>query len=86
VDASVVNPVLDRLEPDGYKIMLEVLAKAPIQETAEKPITFDLRANGKSKLDHWEIFRTIRHMARCGYVARFADNERGDTDTTTVSD
>jgi len=70
VNASVVDPMLDDLHPEGYKILLEVLARCPISDIAEVPIHFDKRENGSSNLTVFEQLRYIKHMARLGYIAR----------------
>lgn len=78
VDAEVIDPYLDDLQPDGYKVLLEIMARCPVTDVDECPITFDLRKNGDSNMDHWEILRYLRHMARTAYVARTTDTTRKD--------
>lgn len=73
VDSAVIDPVIDDLEPEGYKILLEVLARCPVSKISEVPIHFDQRENGSSNLTITEQLRYIKHMARVGYTARFAD-------------
>lgn len=45
---------LARLQPRGYKILLEVLARARPRPLAEVPFTFGRRASGASKAD-WRV-------------------------------
>jgi len=73
VDSAVVDPVIDDLEPEGYKILLEVLTRCPVSDVREVGIHFDKRENGSSNLTMTEQLRYIRHMARTAYVARTVD-------------
>ncbi len=59
------------LDPVGYKILLELLAKAPNAVVAEVPIDFAEREAGTSKLSFREQVRYLRHLARL-YRYRFA--------------
>jgi dolichol-phosphate mannosyltransferase len=44
-----------RLNPIGYKLLLEVLMKGEYDKVAEVPYVFKMRRRGKSKLDLREI-------------------------------
>jgi dolichol-phosphate mannosyltransferase len=54
----------DTLNPIGYKIGLELLAKCRITRVAEVPITFQNRVHGKSKMTAKEQFRYLEHLSR----------------------
>lgn len=50
------------LNPIGYKILLEVLAKGNYKSVFELPYTFERRAKGKSKLGLREMLRYLKHL------------------------
>lgn len=52
------------LRGDGFKILLELLARAPRQRVMEIPFRFDRRANGQSKAGLAEGARFLRHLVR----------------------
>jgi dolichol-phosphate mannosyltransferase len=56
----------DALNPIGYKIGLELIAKTHVkpQRVAEVPITFRNRIHGESKLTMKEQFRYLEHLSR----------------------
>jgi dolichol-phosphate mannosyltransferase len=56
----------DALNPIGYKIGLELIAKMHIspRRVAEVPITFRNRVHGESKLTMKEQFRYLEHLSR----------------------
>jgi len=62
-----------RLEPTGYKILLEVLGKAHYREVVEVPFVFQARSLGSSKLGMRESAQYLRHLAR---LARFTGQLR----------
>lgn len=70
VRRDVVEPVLDRLNPEGYKILLEILARAPVDDVAEVPFEFDEREAGESNTDWRENVRYLRHMQRLAVASR----------------
>lgn len=70
VEADVVDGVRERLRPSGYKILLEILARAPVRQIAEVPFTFDERDAGESNLGMREYARFARHLARLSIPAR----------------
>jgi len=70
VRRAVVVSVFDRLEPEGHKILLEILAKAPIQRLGEVPITFREREEGESTTDASEMRRYLRHLGRLAVQSR----------------
>jgi dolichol-phosphate mannosyltransferase len=53
-----------RLEPTGYKILLEVLGKARYRELVEVPFVFQARSLGSSKLGMRESLQYLAHLGR----------------------
>jgi len=53
-----------RLTPLGYKIGLELMCKARVQNVKEIPIRFGLREHGQSKLSLKQQFRYLEHLSR----------------------
>jgi len=71
VDREVVDDdVLSKCDPHGYKILLELLARADDIDVAEVPITFRDRQGGESKLTLDEIVRFLEHTAGLGLEER----------------
>jgi len=70
VDAELVDAVREQLRPTGYKILLELLARCPIEDVDEVGYTFRERAAGGSNLDATEYARFIRHLGRLSVPAR----------------
>lgn len=62
VRASALEGV--KLDPTGYKILLEVLAKAHRRRVAEVAYVFDRRGAGSSKLGGRQSFEYLIHLAR----------------------
>lgn len=62
VRASALQGV--KLDPTGYKILLEVLAKARRRGVAEVPYVFDRRGAGSSKLGGRQSFEYLVHLVR----------------------
>lgn len=64
-----------KLEPLGYKILLEVLIAGKFKRIAEVPYTFGTRGRGESKLNAGQQVAYLRHlfslMKRSGELARF---------------
>jgi dolichol-phosphate mannosyltransferase len=56
-----------RLEPTGYKILLEVLGKARYREVVEVPFVFQARTLGSSKLGLRESAQYLAHLARLAH-------------------
>ncbi|MCS7385825.1 MAG: polyprenol monophosphomannose synthase [archaeon GB-1867-005] len=52
------------LNPTGYKILLEIVAKTKPKKIAEIPYTFKPRTKGKSKLSMKEIAHYIKHLTK----------------------
>jgi len=57
---SFLEGLKGRLSPRGYKLLLEILVKAPQARVSEVPITFTERAYGKSKMDVAEMLRFLK--------------------------
>jgi dolichol-phosphate mannosyltransferase len=53
-----------RLTPLGYKIALELMCKARVQDVREIPIHFAMRERGASKLNLKQQFRYLEHLSR----------------------
>jgi dolichol-phosphate mannosyltransferase len=62
VRASAISEV--RLNPLGYKILLEVLAKAKSRAYVEVPYVFEQRGRGSSKLGWRQYLEFLLHLAR----------------------
>lgn len=60
------RPVLDGvvLNPIGYKILLDVLAKGNYARVEEVPFVFEERALGGSKVGSSAVLKYLRHLAR----------------------
>ena len=56
-----------RLEPTGYKILLEVLGKAHYSELVEVPFVFQARSLGSSKLGMRESLQYLAHLGRLAH-------------------
>jgi dolichol-phosphate mannosyltransferase len=55
---------LDRLDPTGFKILLEILVTHPEMKRGEIGFSFDRRAAGASNASAMEALRYLRHLAR----------------------
>lgn len=55
---------LDRLDPVGYKIALELIVRHRWRNVVEVPITFSERVAGQTKLNVAEQLRYLRHLWR----------------------
>ena len=69
---------LDRLDPVGYKIALELIVRHGWKNIVEVPITFSDRAAGQTKLNLAEQLRYLRHLWRlylCVLFGRKAKTE-----------
>lgn len=64
----------DALRPHGYKILLEILGRAPLQRVAEVPYTFQDRRGGDSKLGAGVIGDYLRHVG--GLAVDHPENRR----------
>ena len=58
------------LDPLGYKILLEILARGAVDRVASVPYTFETRLHGASKLGLREQLHYLRHLLRLRFSAR----------------
>ena len=58
------------LDPVGYKILLEVLARGAVKRVAAVPYTFETRQHGTSKLGLREQVHYLRHLLRLRFNPR----------------
>jgi dolichol-phosphate mannosyltransferase len=57
------------LNPLGYKILLEVLARGNYEKAAEVPYTFEERARGGSKMGLVQVWRYLVHLMRIRFTS-----------------
>lgn len=55
---------LDKLRPNGFKILLDVIARSPRLKSAGVPFAFGPRHAGRSKASPREAMRYARHLVR----------------------
>ena len=67
---------LDRLDPVGYKIALELIVRHGWKHVVEVPITFSDRSGGQTKLNLAEQLRYLRHLRRLYTYALFARQKK----------
>ncbi len=60
----------DRLRPEGFKILLELVVRSPQLVVSEVPFEFGKRVAGTSKASGAEMARLVRQMVRLSLVAR----------------
>jgi len=74
------------LQPLGYKILLEVLARGDARQVVEVPFTFTARQAGRSKTSGMELARFLLHLIRLRRVAlsRKSPSARGAAPAATV--
>ena len=71
-------PLRGRLNPDGFKILLEIAAHLPPARVCEVPYTFRCRRAGKSKLSSRVVFAYIFQLFRlyqAGHTFQLAESE-----------
>lgn len=61
---ETVEPILPTLDPRGFKLLLEILAKCPRSVVKEEPILFVNRQRGRSKLSSGEALSFVRLCLR----------------------
>ena len=66
--ASAVDP--GQLDPTGFKILLEILARGDITGISEVSYTFQERERGESKLTSSEYVNYAEHVTRLGLISR----------------
>lgn len=59
---SVVEGVMEELDPRGFKILLEILVKGRYSEVCEIPYTFGHRRKGRSKLGGKVVLSYLLHV------------------------
>lgn len=69
VKRDLVQSILPRLKPRGYKVLIEVLAHAPNAKVVDIPYTFHQRLRGKSKLGLRTITDYILHLIQLRFRA-----------------
>ena len=57
---ETLERIAPRLNPIGFKLLLEVLVRSPQAQVKEVPITFVNRSRGRSKFGSGEIFAFLR--------------------------
>jgi dolichol-phosphate mannosyltransferase len=62
VRRGVIDAVV--LEPQGYKILIEVLGKGKYKTITELPYVFQRRNNGLSKLRFLQIYQYLQHLIK----------------------
>jgi dolichol-phosphate mannosyltransferase len=68
VTAAALRGVV--LAPTGYKILIEVLAKARCGRVIEVPYVFDRRNDGRSKLGARQYMQYVQHLAGLAWWSR----------------
>lgn len=71
---------LDRLDPIGFKILLELMIRQPRLQVAEVPFVFGTRIAGESKASLREGLRFVRHMLRLRLLVLRTQVRRSSTD------
>jgi dolichol-phosphate mannosyltransferase len=69
---------LDRLDPIGYKIALELIVRHGWKHVVEVPITFSDRSAGQTKLNLTEQLRYLRHLRRLYSYVLFGRHKRSE--------
>lgn len=62
IKREIIINSLNELNPKGFKILLEILARSKYGNVAEIPYVFKSRYKGKSKLGFKEIFNYLIHV------------------------
>jgi dolichol-phosphate mannosyltransferase len=70
VRRQVVVAARDRLQPHGFKILLEILGRCPVDGIAEVPIAFHPRRDGKSAFGPREVGNYLRHLGQLAVASR----------------
>jgi dolichol-phosphate mannosyltransferase len=68
VRRSALDP--DRLQPEGFKILLEILVRTPGLQAAEIPFEFAERCDGTSKACSHEAVQLLRQVLRLGILGQ----------------
>lgn len=70
---------LDRLNPIGFKILLELMIRQPRLQVAEVPFVFGTRIAGESKASLAEGLRFVRHILRLRLLVLRSQVRRSST-------
>jgi putative flippase GtrA len=70
---------LDRLDPIGFKILLELMIRQPRLQVAEVPFVFGTRIAGESKASLREGLRFVRHVLRLRLLVLRSQVRRSST-------
>ncbi|HQY89968.1 glycosyltransferase family 2 protein [Caldilinea sp.] len=68
VQRSALNP--DLLNPEGFKILLEILVRTPHLQISEAPFVFGERHGGASKANGQEMVRLFRQTLKLAYLSQ----------------
>lgn len=80
----LVDAVRGDLQPHGYKILLELLGRAPIESITEVGYVFRERAEGDSNLGMREYARYVRHLLELSVPSRRGSRGRIATEDIDV--
>ncbi len=61
---------MDSLQPEGFKILLEILVRTPALVIAEVPFAFGARQHGESKANANEVLRLAKQMVKLAVATR----------------
>ena len=59
---EVIESCMERMNPRGFKILLEVIVRGNLSKICEVPYTFGTRYRGKSKLSTKEVINYLFHV------------------------
>jgi len=65
------------LNPEGYKILLEILGKGKYEKVVEVPYTFADRKRGRSKLGFRENIAYFRHLLQLARSSKIEEMSKG---------
>ena len=65
------------MNPEGYKILLEILGKGKYDKVVEVPYTFADRKRGKSKLGFRENLAYFRHLLQLARSSKIEEMSKG---------
>lgn len=65
-----IEAVREQLDPAGYKILLEILARTPAEDVTEVGYVFEARDAGESNLGPKEYVNYVRHLCRLAAPSR----------------
>jgi len=65
------NRIHKQLDPSGFKILLEIIARLPLSRLEEVPYTFRTRVAGQSKLSSKVVLQYLGQLWRLSSVSRY---------------